>query len=35
MARPGKFRLGEVLLNAGLITPAQLESALTSKSVFL
>ncbi len=31
MARPGKFRLGEVLLNAGLITPAQLESALTSK----
>jgi MSHA biogenesis protein MshE len=31
MARPGKFRLGEVLLNAGLITPAQLEAALTSK----
>lgn len=31
MARPEKIRLGEVLLNKGLISPTQLETALSTK----
>jgi MSHA biogenesis protein MshE len=31
MSRPEKIRLGEVLINQGLITPAQLDSALSTK----